>query len=89
MNDWPKVRLGDICESISDGDHLPPPKSNEGVPFITISNIGDEGKIDFTNCYHVPHGYYEKIDEKRKPRKGDILYTVVGSFTIVVAISSK
>lgn len=77
---WPKVRLGEICDSISDGDHLPPPKSNEGIPFITISDIGKEGEIDFSNCYHVPCRYYDKIDEKRKPRQGDILYTVVGSF---------
>lgn len=32
-------KLIDCCEFISDGDHLPPPKSDSGVPFITISNI--------------------------------------------------
>ena len=32
-------KLIDCCEFISDGDHLPPPKSDSGVPFITISLI--------------------------------------------------
>lgn len=27
-------KLIDCCEFISDGDHLPPPKSDSGVPFI-------------------------------------------------------
>ena len=34
-------KLIDCCEFISDGDHLPPPKSDSGVPFITsvMSNV--------------------------------------------------
>ena len=34
----------------------------------------------------VPIEYYSNLDEKRKPRKGDILYSVVGSFGIPVLI---
>jgi len=37
MSEWKKVKLQDCCHSISDGDHLPPPKSESGVPFITIT----------------------------------------------------
>ena len=36
---WKKVKLNDVCQSVSDGDHQPPPKVNEGIPFVTISNI--------------------------------------------------
>ena len=35
---WPKVKLGEVCASISDGDHLPPPKCESGIPFVTISD---------------------------------------------------
>ena len=36
---WEVKKLGEVCTEIIDGDHMPPPKSNDGVPFITISNI--------------------------------------------------
>jgi len=78
--------LGDICESIADGDHMPPPKADTGTPFITISNITEQNKIDFSNTMFVPHAYYDSLAEKRKPQKGDILYTVVGSYGIPVCI---
>lgn len=73
------------CISIADGDHQPPPKSKSGIPFVTISNISSN-QFDFSNTMFVPIEYYSNLDEKRKPRKGDILYSVVGSFGIPVLI---
>lgn len=83
---WEEVKLGEVCVSIYDGTHQAPPKSEDGVPFITISNIDKSNKIDFTDTAFVSKEYYDGIDEKRKARKGDILYTVVGSFGIPVYI---
>ena len=79
--------LKNVCLSIADGDHMPPPKSDSGVPFITISNITENKSIDFSNVMYVPHAYYDKVADKRKARRGDILYTVVGSFGTPVYIS--
>lgn len=84
-----KVRLQDICISISDGDHQAPPKSNSGVPFVTISNITNLNQIDFSDTMFVPRWYYEKIDSKRKAKANDILYSVVGSFGIPVFIKNN
>ena len=53
-------KLTDCCEFISDGDHLPPPKSTDGIPFITISNITGENKISFEDTMFVPKSYYVK-----------------------------
>lgn len=80
MSQWKKVKLKDICLSISDGDHLPPPKTDHGIPFITISNIDSTNHLDFSNTLFVPQEYYDNVDEKRKAKAGDILYSVVGSF---------
>lgn len=82
---WEKIRLKDCCISIADGDHQPPPKSEKGIPFVTIANIVNN-QFDFTNSMFVPNSYYEKLDGKRKAQKGDILYSVVGSFGIPVLI---
>lgn len=85
---WEKVKLIDCCVSIADGDHQPPPKSETGIPFVTIANIVNN-QFDFTNSMFVPNYYYEKLDSKRKAQKGDILYSVVGSFGIPVFIKDN
>ena len=80
MSEWKKVKLKDCCHSISDGDHLPPPKSNSGVPFVTIANIDATNHIDFGNTMFVPLEYYNNLNDIRKAKCNDILYSVVGSF---------
>ena len=86
MSEW---KLKDCCLSISDGDHLPPPKTNIGIPFITISNIDLTNHIDFKNTLFVPIEYYDKLDSIRKAQKGDIIYSVVGSFGKPVLIKDN
>lgn len=78
---WCWVETNLICKTITDGDHQPPPQSEEGIPFLVISNI-KEGKLDFNQTRFVPEYYYQAIQEHRIPKKGDILYSVVGSYGI-------
>ena len=89
MNEWKKVKLKDCCHSISDGDHLPPPKSNSGVPFVTIANIDATNHIDFGNTMFVPLEYYNNLNDIRKAKCNDILYSVVGSFGKPVLIKEN
>ena len=86
--EWEIVKLSDVTESISDGDHMPPPKAENGIPFITISNINKNNQIDFSKTFFVPEEYYEALKPHRKPQKDDILYTVTGSYGIPVLIES-
>ena len=83
---WEIVKLCDCCQSIADGDHQAPPKAESGVPFVTISNIDHFNRFDFSDTMFVPQMYYDKLDEKRKAVKGDVLLSVVGSFGIPVLI---
>ena len=81
------VRLSDVASDITDGDHLPPPKSPTGVPFITIGNIVKETrKIDFADTFMVPRAYFNGLKANKRPKKGDVLYTVTGSFGIPVIV---
>ena len=86
---WEKVRLSDCCISIADGDHQPPPKAEAGIPFVTIANIDRTNHFDFSNTMFVPRDYYDNLDEKRKAKAGDVLYSVVGSFGIPVLIKEN
>ncbi len=82
------VTLSDLATDITDGDHLPPPKAITGIPFITIGNINKETRtIDFADTFMVPHEYFNSLKPNRRPKKGDVLYTVTGSFGIPVIVS--
>lgn len=84
---WEVKRLKDVCSDIIDGDHNPPPKSDNGIPFITISNINKDTKtIELANTYYVTEDYYNSIKPNKKPKKGDVLYTVTGSYGLPVLI---
>jgi len=84
------VRLSDLASDITDGDHLPPPKSSSGVPFITIGNIIKQTrKIDFADTFMVPYTYFDALKPNKKPKNGDVLYTVTGSFGIPVMVSES
>lgn len=80
-NDFEHLTLNDLCSVISDGDHQPPPKANEGVPFIVISNLHGN-IIDLKETMFVKKDYFLSLPEKRKPRRNDVLYSVVGSYGI-------
>ena len=84
MSEWRRVKLSECCQSIADGDHQPPPKAETGIPFVTISNMTSTNHFDFSDTLFVPQDYYDGLDDKRKAKKNDILYSVVGSFGIPV-----
>ena len=84
----PEVALVELADSISDGDHAPPPKAKYGVPFITISNIDKATRqIDFAETFLVPRDYFDGLKSHRRPVAGDVLYTVTGSFGIPVLVT--
>lgn len=83
------VSLSNLATDITDGDHMPPPKSETGVPFITIGNIQKKTReIDFSETLKVPHAYFESLKANKKPKSGDVLYTVTGSFGIPVLVKN-
>lgn len=88
MGSWEVRTLDSVCSSIFDGDHMPPPKAESGIPFLVISNV-NTGHLTFENTRFVPQEYYDTLSDTRKPQLGDVLYTLVGSFGIPVVVNSK
>jgi len=85
---WLEVPLESVCSSIFDGDHMPPPKAETGVPFLVISNV-NTGRLSFEDTRFVPQEYYDKLSSTRKPVFGDVLYTLVGSYGIPVIVDEN
>ena len=85
---WAWARLSSASVSIADGDHQPPPQVQSGIPFLVISNISD-GKTDFSNTRYVPKEYFNTLAEIRIPQCGDLLFTVTGSYGIVIPVQTE
>ena len=82
---WVIIDLQSVCASITDGDHLPPPKTESGIPFLVIGNVRSQ-TIEFAGSRFVSPEYYEALDPIRRPRSGDLLYTLVGSYGIPIVV---
>lgn len=84
---WSWANLQSICLTVTDGDHQPPPRADEGVPFLVIGDVRNK-TINYDVERMVSREYYDGLDPIRKPRSGDLLYTLVGSFGIPVPVRS-
>jgi type I restriction enzyme S subunit len=89
LSQWQRVSLSEICLSITDGDHQAPPQTKYGIPFITISAINDGYLRVYKATRFVPSVYFEKMSASRKPKMGDILFSVTGSIGISALVDTS
>lgn len=85
---WKWASLDQLLLNITDGDHQPPPQTDSGVPFLVIGNIRS-GKLKFEDTRFVSQEYADSVDTYRKPTRGDILYSLVGSYGIALVVNTK
>ncbi len=46
--------LATFATNITDGDHMPPPKAETGIPFVTIGNVDKKTRrLDFSDTFKV------------------------------------
>jgi type I restriction enzyme S subunit len=83
--DYGQTPLQQMCLSVTDGDHLTPSFTEEGVPFIFVGNVST-GRLHFRGCKFVSQEYFRTLDASRKPCKGDVLYSAVGATLGIPAI---
>ena len=82
--------LQDVCEKIKDGTHQTPIYTEDienGFKFLSSKDV-TTGKIDWSNIKYITAELHEKLYEKIKPRKGDILLAKNGT-TGVAAVVEK
>lgn len=84
---WLWSTLSELFMIITDGEHQAPPKEPSGIPFLVISDVR-EGFLNFASTRFVSEDYFNNLDKNRKPSKGDILYTVVGSYGIPIIVDT-
>src|SRR5689334_7069096 len=75
---WNVVTLEKICSKITDGEHLKPTITSNGIPFISAKDILDDG-LDFNNVSHISEKDAQRFRKKCNPEKGDILIASRGT----------
>ncbi len=78
---WEYKKLGEVCDSITDGSHNPPKgiKHSE-YRMISSKNINDdELKIDDNNVRFLSKENHELEDKRTKLKKDVVLLTIVGT----------
>lgn len=77
---WQRVRLGDVCSLITDGEHATPERciDSTAVPLVTAKNVRSEA-MDYGQTDFVPVAVAEQCWRRCKPAVGDILMVSVGA----------
>ncbi|MGH8072365.1 MAG: N-6 DNA methylase, partial [Candidatus Entotheonellia bacterium] len=72
------IPLIDGCHRVTDGTHQPPKFIKEGIPFFLVKTISS-GRVDWGHTKFVSQQTYGELTKRVRPKRGDILYTVVGA----------
>ncbi len=75
----PVVELDSVCTKITDGTHQSPNWAATGYPFLFVSNVRNR-KISFETSKFIAPEEHLKLTRNSPIEKGDLLYTVVGSY---------
>lgn len=75
---WEWVRLGTLAQLISDGTHKTPHYVDSGIPFLSVQNIS-KGYFDLTKIKYITEEEHQKLIERVKPQRNDILICRIGT----------
>ena len=83
---WSWVKLGDVCNKITDGTHNSPKSTLNGLPYVTVKDINND-KIDFENCKRITEKDFDFFSRNDcAPQINDVLLSkdgTVGKVSIV------
>lgn len=74
---WVEKKLGEVYD-VRDGTHDSPKYHSDGYPFVTSKNLVN-GIINMNNVQFISKEDYDKINERSKVDKGDVLFAMIGS----------
>ena len=79
MSKWESIFAKDYCESVRDGTHdTPKPVAIGGKPLVTSKHIKN-GEVDFKSAYHISLEDFDKINERSRVDKWDVLMSMIGT----------
>ena len=85
--DWEQRKLESICD-VRDGTHESPQYYSTGFPLITSKNV-KEGSINYEGVQYISKTDYEKINQRSKVDKNDILIGMIGTIGNIALIRNE
>ena len=85
---WPIRTIADVAEQVTDGEHLTPKRSTDGIKLLSARNIRD-GYIDFENVDYIGVDEYERIRRRCDPTLGDVLISCSGTIGRVASVETQ
>lgn len=82
-----KKTLNDVCNLITCGVAARPEYVEEGIPFLSAQNV-KKGQVLYYNHKYITKEKHQELTKKNKPKRGDLLYTRVGSFGEAAVVES-
>ena len=87
---WGTMPLEKACRSIVDCPHSTPSYTNEDTGYMCIrTSIVKKNKILWDEIEYIPEDEYYKRIQRKKPEKGDIVYTREGAILGIAAIIDR
>jgi len=72
---WETYAIKEIYEGLYDGPHATPPLSDNGAIFLGISNITEDGHLDFSDIKYISENDLPRWTKRVVPRGGDIVFS--------------
>lgn len=76
--EFKEEKLGSIAKKVTDGEHVTPRRTSEGVFLLSARNI-QNGFLSFEKVDFIPEDEYQRIIKRCNPEFGDVLISCSGS----------
>lgn len=87
-NSWEIKRIDEVAERITDGEHITPIRTNEGIYLLSARNIQNH-KVALENVDFIGEEEYERISKRILPQKGDILISCSGTIGRIARVKDN
>ncbi len=84
--EWDVIILNNISKKITDGEHITPIRTDDGILLLSARNI-QNGHIDMSNVDYIPIEEYDRIIKRCHPEIKDILISCSGSIGRVTIVN--
>ncbi len=87
---WPTKSLEEACRIIVDCPHSTPSYTSENTGFMCIrTSIVKKNRIMWDEIEYIPKDEYIKRIQRKKPEKGDVIYTREGAILGIAAVIDR
>ena len=87
---WKKMIVDDVCQSIVDCPHSTPHYTNEDTGYMCIrTSIVKKNRIMWDEVEYISKEEFEERIQRKKPERGDIVYTREGAILGIAAIIDR